>query len=93
MDQCKINEILTLISTHLFKECNELGKVNIAQIQTIINVLFKANIPFDMKFTEGTNNNAAIVQLEMRFTPTLTITKFFQLQEGWTGSRSLPGEI
>lgn len=89
MDQCRLNEIIVLITTHLFNDCNEIGIANIAQIHKIINVLAKSNIPFVMNFHQGTAHTAASVRFVITFSPTISMTKFFNLEEGFTGGRSL----
>lgn len=77
-----LHEVLTLLSTYIFKECNELGRINLAQIHSIINILVKANIPFNLKVTEGTREIAKSATLTVFITPTLEFNKLFQLEEG-----------
>lgn len=82
MSERCFSDIIALISTHLFKECNELGAINLAQVHNVINILVKANIPFDLRFNETTRSRARSIKIEIAISPTSTITKVFQLQEG-----------
>lgn len=82
MSQGNINEILALLSTHIFKECNDLAVCSLAQIHSIINILVKANIPFNLNIDEGTKQNAKSALLTIYITPSFEIRKIFQFEEG-----------
>lgn len=82
VNEGNFNDIMTLLSTHLFKECNELCKVNLAQVHSLINILVKSNIPFNIAFDQGTNENSKSITFQIYLTPTTSIVKIFQLQEG-----------
>ncbi len=80
-DACKW-DILQLITSQIFKDCNELAISNMAQVQAAINILVSNNIPFVLQFTEGSRGIAAFITLLIQITPTTTISKIFQLEEG-----------
>jgi hypothetical protein len=82
VNECNFNDIINLLSTHLFKECNDLCVVNIAQVHSFINLLVKSNIPFTLSFDQRTNSSAKVITIQIYFTPTTSITKIFQLEEG-----------
>lgn len=82
MSEGNINDVLTLLSSHIFKECNELAVCSLAQIHSIINILVKANIPFNLNIDEGTKENAKSALLTIYITPTFEIRKLYQLEEG-----------
>lgn len=79
-DACK--DIIGLLSKYLFKECNELGILNLNQVHNAINLLVKLNIPFQLTLIQGTRAFAKEFSLQITISPTLTITKGFQLEEG-----------
>ena len=80
-EEC-INDVLSLLSSYLFKECNELAVINLGQIHSIINILVKANIPFTLTTNEGTREFAKNALLTINITPTFEIRKIFQFEEG-----------
>ncbi|MCT4597983.1 MAG: hypothetical protein N4A50_08940 [Vallitalea sp.] len=82
MREENLNDVLALLSTHIFKECNELSVISLAQIHSIINILVKANIPFTLKVSEGTREIAKAARLTVYISPTIQINKLFQFEEG-----------
>lgn len=78
----KIKEIMALITKHLFKDCDELYNINMAQVFSISNLLIKSNIPYVLTFTEGTRAYAKTITLQIIISPTASITKTYQLEEG-----------
>ncbi|GMQ59745.1 hypothetical protein AN1V17_41450 [Vallitalea sediminicola] len=82
MREENINDVLSLLSAYIFKECNELGVITLGQIHSIINILVKANIPFTLNVTEGTRRVAKSAVFTISITPTFEIRKIFQFEEG-----------
>ncbi|GKX29513.1 hypothetical protein SH1V18_19930 [Vallitalea longa] len=80
-EEC-INDVLSLLSSYLFKECNDLAVISLGQIHNIINILVKANIPFTLTVNEGTRRFAKTALLTISVTPTFEIRKIFQFEEG-----------
>ncbi|QUI23572.1 hypothetical protein HZI73_15320 [Vallitalea pronyensis] len=79
-DDC-INNVLSLLSSHLWKS-NNLGIISLKQIQNLITILIEANIPFQLTTKEETRQFAQSATLTIYVTPTLSITKTFQFDEG-----------
>lgn len=75
-------DVIDLLSCCLFHECNELGAINLKQVHTLINILVKANIPFNVSFNQGTRTEVQNFVFQIIISPTSTITKLFQLHEG-----------
>lgn len=86
MSEEKVKDLMALISKHLFKECDELYNINIAQVFSISNLLIKSNIPYQLTFCEGTRATAKTISLEITLSPTCSVTKVYQLEEGTIGS-------
>lgn len=82
MREDNLQDVLALLSTHIFKECNELTVISLSQIHSIINILVKANVPFTLKVSEGTREVAKAARLTVYITPTMQINKLFQFEEG-----------
>lgn len=81
-DDC-INNVLALLSSHLWKKnCNNLGAISLTQIHNLINILIDANIPFQLTTKEETKQFAQSATLTIYITPTLSIQKTFQFEEG-----------
>lgn len=89
MDESKSKKIISLVTKHLFKECDELGIITLAQVHKVIDVLLNANVPFVMSFKQGTDNTAATIQFVITLSPSISLTKVFNLEEGYTGGRAL----
>jgi hypothetical protein len=82
MNEADFNDVIALLATYLFKESNELNLLNLNQVHSIINLLVKWNIPFQLSYIQGTRSFAKAFSLQITISPTMTITKGFQLQEG-----------
>lgn len=82
MNEEKCKDIIALLSKYLFKEYDELCTINLHQVHSVINILTKANIPFILTFQEGTRSIAKNLSLVIILSPTINITKIFQLEEG-----------
>ncbi|MCT4542872.1 MAG: hypothetical protein N4A63_04980 [Vallitalea sp.] len=82
MKQENVNDVLNLLSSYIFKECNDLGVITLQQIHNIINILVKANIPFNLNISEGTRRLAKRAILTVYITPTFEIRKLYQFEEG-----------
>lgn len=78
----RFEEIIALLSTHLFCDDEQLFKCNWAHVQTVMNILVKANVPFNLTVTEGTQAIAKRAALRVYISPTSHITRDFQLEEG-----------
>lgn len=78
----KIKDLIALLSKHLFKECDELYHINLAQVFSISNLLIKSNIPYVLTFSEGTRATAKTITIYITISPTTTISKIYQLEEG-----------
>lgn len=86
MREDNFKEIVNFLSQYLFKECYDLLKFNMPQIHSLINLLVNANIPFVLTFTEGSASTVKYISIAITISPTTTITKEFQLEEGTTPS-------
>lgn len=82
MNEADFNDVMALLATYLFKESNELNILNLNQVHNIINLLVKWNIPFQLTYIQGTRTFAKSFSLQITISPTMSITKGFQLQEG-----------
>ncbi|PKM93621.1 MAG: hypothetical protein CVU84_14745 [Firmicutes bacterium HGW-Firmicutes-1] len=82
MNEEKCKDIIGLLSKYLFKEYDELCTINLNQVHSIMNILVKGNIPFQLTFREGTRSVVKSLFLIITLSPTITITKVFQLEEG-----------
>ncbi len=82
MSEEKIKDLIALLSKHLFKDCDELYHINMAQVFSISNLLIKSNIPYILTFAEGTKSSAKVITLAIYISPTTSITKIYQLEEG-----------
>ncbi|PKM51799.1 MAG: hypothetical protein CVV02_04100 [Firmicutes bacterium HGW-Firmicutes-7] len=82
MNEEKCKDIIALLSKYLFKEYDELCTINLNQVHSVMNILVKGNIPFQLTFVEGTRSVAKSVSLVITLSPTISITKIFQLEEG-----------
>lgn len=82
MNEEKCKDIIALLSKYLFKEYDELCTINLNQIHSLINLLVKGNIPFELTYIEGTRAYAKSFTLQITLSPTISITKGFQLEEG-----------
>lgn len=82
MNEEKCKDIISLLSKYIFKEYDELCTINLNQIHTLINILVKGNIPFVLTYNEGTRSFAKSITIQITLSPTITITKVFQLEEG-----------
>lgn len=78
----KVKELIALLSKHLFKDCDELYNINLAQVFSISNLLIKSNIPYVLTFSEGTRATAKTITLQITISPTTSISKVYQLEEG-----------
>ncbi|WP_105615018.1 hypothetical protein [Vallitalea okinawensis] len=75
-------ELLDLILTDIHKSSCDLEAANLAQVHAAINTLTKANISFNLSFTQGTTTDPPYFTLTVNLTPTVGITITFQLGEG-----------
>jgi hypothetical protein len=82
MNEKNFHSIMALLSAHLFTECNELYIKNLGQVHALIDILVKANITFTLTFSESTHKYPKRFTLEINMTPTTSIKKNYQLEEG-----------
>lgn len=82
MNEEKCKDIISLLSKYIFKEYDELCTINLNQVHTLINILVKGNIPFLLTSFEGTRSFSKSITIEINLSPTISIRKVFQLEEG-----------
>jgi hypothetical protein len=70
----KMKDIYQVLSTDLFKKLINNEIIQIAQLNAIIALLIKGNIPFDLSFSPGTQKDAPQAELAININPTTTIT-------------------
>lgn len=82
MNPENFKDLIAFLSKYLFKECDALAKLNISNVKALVNILIQANIPFVMTFSQLTQSDAASITIAITVSPTISITKVYQLEEG-----------
>ncbi|WP_026476338.1 hypothetical protein [Alkaliphilus transvaalensis] len=77
-------EVLTLLSTDLFKKILGAGNLPLVQLNAVLALLIKSRIPFDLEYSPGTRRIAAGLNLSIYINPTTTLSFTIPLEEGGT---------
>lgn len=81
-DEIFKKQLKKIVSSQVFTNLNCIGPKNLAAFQSAVSFLVLANIPFEVIFLRGTQARAANIELEIFITPTTSIIRKFQLEEG-----------
>lgn len=76
------NEIIEILSSGVFKRIIAGEIVPIAEINVVITLLIKTNIPFDIEFTPGDRRIAKEAVLRIYITPATYIRITIQFEAG-----------
>lgn len=82
MDSFLNKELLTLLSTDIFKKALNNDLFQIAQFNMLITLLIKAGIPFDTSFAPETRRDAASVEITIFINPTTTLQFIINFEPG-----------
>jgi len=77
----KIN-IDTLLKTELFSSLFDRDTIKLTELDAILRLLVKAEIPFDLTYSPGTKRTAAALELTVYINPTTTLNFIITLQAG-----------
>ncbi|MBM7614624.1 hypothetical protein [Alkaliphilus hydrothermalis] len=77
-------EIITLLSTDIFKRITNSDNLQLAQIYAATSLLIKAGIPFDLIFSPGTRRLSSGVDLRIYINPTTQLNFVISFQDGGT---------
>ncbi len=76
------NDIIKLLSCDTFRLLTTSSTIKIVQLNAVIALLIKLNIPFDIEYSPGTRRLAAAASLTVYITPTLTLSYNFNFEAG-----------
>ena len=68
------------------KLLQDIDVIDIAQLNAIVALLVKLNLPFDLSFTQATNEIVASAELNITLTPTTTIKLLLPFARGPTST-------
>ncbi len=77
-------ELIALLSTDLFLNLINSGKIKINQIFTLQRLLIKADIPFDFQFSPGTRRASSGAQFIIFLNPSTSIKLDISFESGGT---------
>lgn len=75
-------EIIEILSTEAFNRILTGQAIQIAQLNAVIALLIKTNIPFDLSFTPGDQRIAKEARLVIHISPASTINFLIQFEAG-----------
>lgn len=73
-----------LLGTDVFKALQNVDVIDIAQLNAIIALLIKLNIPFEFIFNQGTPTNVPNAEITIPLSPTTEITIVLPFEKGPT---------
>ena len=76
------NDVMKILSMEAFSKFVAGGIVQVAEINTAVNLLIAANIPFNLTFSPSNRLFAKQVELTVYITPTITIAFSIQFEGG-----------
>lgn len=74
--------IHTLLTSELFINLLNSQSVKLKELFALINILIKAEIPFDLSYSPGTRREAEAIELSIFINPTTTIDFVITLEPG-----------
>ncbi len=75
-------DILKILSSEAFQKLTNNDAAKIAELNIVIRLLIKLQIPFDVSFSPGTRRTAAAVELTIYINPSTTIDFVISLDSG-----------
>ena len=77
-------ELLTILSTDLFKKILGSGNLQFVQLNAVLALLVKAKIPFDLQYSPGTKRVSPGLELQIYINPSTRLNFTISLGEGGT---------
>lgn len=77
-----MKELQSLFTVEAFKALVNQDVIKIGQLHTIIDILIKAAIPFDITFSPGTKRVAPAIRVTIFINPTTTVSFVLNLESG-----------
>ena len=77
-----IKSLESLLSLDIIKTLLRVNSMEVSRFNTVIALLIKAGIPFDVTFDPGTRRTVSAAQLTIYINPTTTLVFTFEFEEG-----------
>lgn len=82
MGKSSIKSLESLLSLDIIKTLLRVNTMEVSRFNTVIALLIKAGIPFDVEFNPGTRRTVSAAQLTIYINPTTTLVFTFEFEEG-----------
>ena len=76
------NELSTLFTSQAFSKLLSSRNLRIAELDAIVAILIKTQIPFDVLYSPGTRRDAESAELKIYINPTTTLNFVLNFQAG-----------